>query len=356
MGAVNAALRHYDGGDVLFLNADTVLPEGAIERLRRAVYSSPEIGTATPFSNNGEFTSFPVPFRSNALPSLEDIEALDRAFAQSNASITIPMPNGIGFCLYVRRDCFQSVGALSHLYAPGYGEDIEFCLTAAERGFRNVCAADVFVGHAGSLSFRAAKRALVVRNLRVLHERFPEYRAECAAFLHADPLAKARARAERNLPPAGPTRWLVVGARDQDDAAEARRRSLGRLHPDLSVVVMRPGAKRGEFECRAAKPQAPQSLSLDFDDPEERSFFCAYLRESKPDRIEVFGVGNIARDVLETLAGTGATIDVLCADSWPLKFQPRETGGACSPRVRGGAMCGLCGRSRTFRCGKSRRA
>ena len=170
---MNEALELYQGGDVLFVNADIVLPPGAIERLRRAVYSAPEIGTATPFSNNGEFTSFPVPYRSNPLPSIQEIESLDRRFAGANDGVAIPIPNGIGFCLYVKRECFEAVGSLSPLYAPGYGEDIEFCLSAREKGFVNVCAADVFVGHAGSLSFRAAKRAYVVRNLRVLHERFP---------------------------------------------------------------------------------------------------------------------------------------------------------------------------------------
>ena len=341
VGAVNEALELYQGGDVLFVNADIVLPPGAIERLRRAVYSAPEIGTATPFSNNGEFTSFPVPYRSNPLPSIQEIESLDRRFAGANDGVAIPIPNGIGFCLYVKRECFEAVGSLSPLYAPGYGEDIEFCLSAREKGFVNVCAADVFVGHAGSLSFRAAKRAYVVRNLRVLHERFPDYRVECAAFLNADPLRDARARVERELPPVQSTRLLFVGSCFLDEAASERIRSLSETNAPPSIIVMRPSVWRGKFELRSVGSQMPQSLSFDIEDAADRVALSNYLRKINLDRIEVLGWGEASRDLVDLLSSIGATIDVLCADSWPLRFRSERRDERCLSDS-GGQPCATC--------------
>jgi GT2 family glycosyltransferase len=88
----------------------------------------------------------------------------------------------------VTRACLDAVGVLSSRYDRGYLEDVDFCLRAREHGFRNVCAPSVYVGHAGSRSFGSGKRSLVVRNLAIIERRFPNYRAECAAFVALDPL------------------------------------------------------------------------------------------------------------------------------------------------------------------------
>ncbi len=153
VGAVNRALEQVEWDDVVLLNADTVLPPGCLDRMAEVAESDPHIGTVTPLSNNGEFTSFPVPFQQNPLPNLSQIAALDRIAATVNRDRVIDLPNGIGFCMLVTRRCLDSVGFLSDAYQRGYLEDVDFCLRAREHGFRNVCAASVFVGHHGSRSF-----------------------------------------------------------------------------------------------------------------------------------------------------------------------------------------------------------
>ena len=45
--------------DVVLLNSDTQVTPGWLEGLVRCARSDPNIGTATPFSNNGEICSFP---------------------------------------------------------------------------------------------------------------------------------------------------------------------------------------------------------------------------------------------------------------------------------------------------------
>ena len=197
VGSINRALNRASQGDVIILNSDTVVPPGFINRLATAARSSPDIGTVTPLSNNGEFTSFPIPNVANPLGSREEVERIDRIAAKFNTGIIIDIPTGIGFCLYITRACLDAFGPLSDDYSPGYLEDADFCLRAHEGGFRNICAPSVYVGHAGSKSFGLEKRALVVRNLALLEQRFPQHRMECARFMAADPLRPAREAIER---------------------------------------------------------------------------------------------------------------------------------------------------------------
>ena len=113
VGAVNRALEEVPFGDVVLLNADTVVPERIIERLASAAQSSPDIGTVTPLSNNGEFTSFPVPNRPNAIGGGLSVDDIDQVAARVNAGAVVDIPNGIGFCLYITRSCLDAVGRLS---------------------------------------------------------------------------------------------------------------------------------------------------------------------------------------------------------------------------------------------------
>ena len=106
-GSVNRALVQVKQGDVIILNSDTVVPRGFIKRLADAARSSPDIGTLTPLSNNGEFTSFPIPNTANPLGSRKDIERIDAIAAKFNAGKIIDIPSGIGFCLYVTRACLD---------------------------------------------------------------------------------------------------------------------------------------------------------------------------------------------------------------------------------------------------------
>lgn len=162
--SVNAAAATRTDGEILILNADTLLPPRALERLLAVLHADPEIGTVTPLSNNGELTSFPVPHAFNPLPPHDKLLAWDAA-AEAQAAAPIDLPNGIGFCLLVRRTCWERLGGIATIYGRGYYEDVDLCLRARDLGFRNVCATNLIVGHAGSRSFKAKKRALVMRNL-----------------------------------------------------------------------------------------------------------------------------------------------------------------------------------------------
>ena len=220
--AVNRALRRVGDEDVVLLNADTHVPRGWLERMREAA-RRPGVGTVTPLSNNGELVSLPGRFRSNAMPSAERIEAIDAA-ARALGGEPVHLPNGVGFCLYIRNEALRAVGGLdAGRYERGYLEEVDFCLRVAKAGYANVCATDVYVGHQGEASFGASKRSLVTANAVALMRRWPDIEAQTTAFVRADPLRATRAAlAFATLDPARKRRLVICAALPPDRAVLAR--------------------------------------------------------------------------------------------------------------------------------------
>ena len=193
--AANSGLRAGAGRDAILLNSDTLVPPGWLERLRAAAYSAPDIGSVTPLSNDATILSYPDPDGGNPVPDLAGVAALDALARAANGDATLDVPTGVGFCLYLRRDCLDAVGLLREdVFAQGYGEENDWCLRARTLGWRSVAAPGVFVGHIGSASFGAARRHLIERNMAVLNRLHPGYDALIQAFEQVDPLRAARRR------------------------------------------------------------------------------------------------------------------------------------------------------------------
>jgi GT2 family glycosyltransferase len=284
VGAVNRALAELSQGDVILLNADTVVPPGFVERLAEAAHSATDIGTVTPLSNSGDIFSFPKPGVDNPMPSYAEVIALDQAAATANATTVVDAPSGIGFCLYITRNCLNAIGGLSESYERGYLEDVDFCLRARDRGFRNVCAASVYVGHHGSKSFQHEKRGLVLRNLGVLDQRFPAYRKECSAFAASDPLRSVRANMEQALPIALHSSVLIAAAAGAGLAiAQTRARQLI-AEGERAILVVR---DQGDLRLEAFDGGAPQATILELNSEQGNASAAEWLARLRPSRLEI---------------------------------------------------------------------
>ncbi|WP_062014927.1 glycosyltransferase [Aureimonas sp. AU4] len=307
-GAVALGLEGIEARDALILNSDAILPRGALERLREAVYAAPDIGSATPLSNNGEWTSVPRLGMAAPFPAPGEARRLDEA-AQRAAGSPVDLPNGIGFALYLRHDALQAAGGFSAVYERGYFEDAELTLRLRAAGFRNVAAASLLVPHHGSRSFGTEKAALVARNLRRLRRRFPGLRDESAAFRRADPLAPARAAVEREAVPAGYP-ILVVAPTGSALAAERllRHEAAGRVAVLLRWRRVGPSLRA---ELRGAGATAPQSLAFDL--PAEAALLRDWLRRLDPERLELAG-GPPPEPLAETILAVPGAITLLAGD------------------------------------------
>jgi GT2 family glycosyltransferase len=309
--SVNRALEFCASGDVLLLNADALPPPTSLARLAEVARSEPDIGTVTPLSNNGEYANFPASSEAGPLGTPEEVARIDRLARQANGAACVDMPNGIGFCLYITRACLDAIGPLPELYARGYYEDVEFCLRARERGFRNVCAVGVYVGHAGSRSFGAEKRRLVKRNLKILERRFPDYRLESGAFLKSDPLRASRGAIEALAPKRDETILLVCAAGASRLYARERAKELAAGNGPAPLIC---ACGSGRAELRGAEGAWPQSLGFRLDDAEERRALSAYLKATKVVAVELFDPLSLPLPLLLSLFRLGAPVEIVGGD------------------------------------------
>ncbi len=247
---VNRGMQLEPDRDVVLLNSDTYVYGDWLERLRRAAHrDAPQggrIGTVTPLTNNGELASYPRWMVDNAYElEVEHVE-LDRMAAEVNAGLAFEVPTGVGFCLYLRRDCLEEVGEFDAGYAAGYGEENEFCLRAAAAGWRSVLAADVFVTHFGSVSFGRgrSKRRKMARALERLRTQYPDYERDVQRFIARDPMIGSRlrldaARIRRAAPHARPKRSILMVAHDWGGGVAQHVDTLTDALEDEGVNVFR---------------------------------------------------------------------------------------------------------------------
>ncbi len=108
------------------------------------------------------------------------------------------MPTGVGFCMYMTAQALDAVGELdAEAFGRGYGEENDWCLRAEKAGFRNLLAEDVYVYHAGQISFArraAAGRGAYDQGQAALLSKHPDYLARVGQFVQADPGRQGRAR------------------------------------------------------------------------------------------------------------------------------------------------------------------
>jgi GT2 family glycosyltransferase len=334
VGSINRALKSVESDDVLLLNSDTIVPHKVVDRLMRAAISE---------ANNGEYMSFPVANTVNPLGSQDDIAATDAVAAEANAGRIVDIPNGIGFCMYITRACLDAVGVLSEDYDRGYLEDADFCLRARTRGFRNVCDPSIFVGHAGTKSFGAGKRALVMRNLDVLERRFPAYAAQSDAFVLADPLRPSREAIERaSSLPAASARLIITGAGVISAVAQERANRL-KFANKASIILEFHYDGRGPW-AKVFNPAGgvPQSLQYMLVSPSEAAALVDYVRAMRPTAIEIFDPTRVPISVVERLLELGIPHDIFVADGAFLGARSLPTAAAEAIRQAriGGAFTG----------------
>lgn len=186
--SVNWGMSLHPDRDVVLLNSDTEVANDWLDRLRKSAWSSSDIGTATPFSNNATICTYPFPGWTGGLPGTLGLAALDHLFATTNAGRTMDVPTAVGFCMYIRRACLQQVGPFdAERFGRGYGEENDFCLRAASAGWRNVLAGDVFVFHEGAVSFSGERSERATAALQALLDVHPDYLRLVRDFSLRDP-------------------------------------------------------------------------------------------------------------------------------------------------------------------------
>ncbi|WP_157719233.1 glycosyltransferase [Halopseudomonas salegens] len=193
VATVNRGMRLHPERDVVLLNSDTEVAGDWLPRLRHAAHLSADTATLTPWSNNATICSYPDFCRDNALPEGFALSSLDRLCATALEGQRVEIPTAIGFCMYIRRACLDAVGLFDEAsFGKGYGEENEFCMRSARSGWKHYLAADVFVYHAGGVSFAASQSEHQGHGHKALLRLFPDYDRMVQAFVASDPACSLR--------------------------------------------------------------------------------------------------------------------------------------------------------------------
>jgi GT2 family glycosyltransferase/glycosyltransferase involved in cell wall biosynthesis len=330
----NIGLRMAGGSDAVLLNADTVVTPGWLDGLRDAVHAAPDIGTATPLSNDATIFSYPRRDHANPMPSAADGAALAAHAAEANRGATVEVPTGHGFCLYIRAACLQETGLLREdLFAQGYGEENDLCMRARHLGWRHVAVPSVFVAHHGSQSFSGARDDLMRRNLETLNRLHVGYEAMIARWQRDDPLGPARrqldlarlrsARADRD------SVLLITHDRGGGIRQYVTARAAALARAGRQVLVLRPDNDKtadGRITAHAV------TLDTGFDNaypnlrfrlPQEQAALQACLQDCAVRAVEVNSLVGHAAELVDLVLAQKLPFDVVIHDySW---FCPRIT-------------------------------
>ena len=153
----NVGIRHAPPDhDVLLLNNDIVITQaGWLDEIQRVAYSAQDIGIV------GCRMILPDGRLLHAgayMPLInfwgQQIGSLEKDVNQYNADRDVQ--SVVGACMYIKRAVFDAIGPLNEAFV-SYFEDTDFCLRAAETGFRTVCAGNMTLIHHENVTTRVNK-------------------------------------------------------------------------------------------------------------------------------------------------------------------------------------------------------
>jgi GT2 family glycosyltransferase len=314
VASVNRALALHPTHDAVLLNSDTLVFDDWLARLREAAYSGPAVGTVTPLSNSGSIASYPRAQGTEVSPGYA--AALHTLAASTHPGTRVELPVGVGFCLYVRRDCLRDVGVLdADVFGKGYGEEVDFCLRARHRGWSHRLAADVYVYHAGGASFGGRRAALLDRSGRLLNLRYPGFDGFIASFLAKDPLHALRRRLDEHRLSAFQGRFVLLVTLSMTGGVE---RFVAERCRDLRAqgflpLMLRPAESGNARRCELST-DAMELPNLQYDIPKDLNALSALLRVLRIEAVEIQHFLHLDARVIDAIRALPLPYDIFVHD------------------------------------------
>ena len=136
--------------DILFLNNDTKVTPRWLDNLKICLYSDDKIGATSCITNNcSNYQSINVPYKN-----MEDLIK----FADEN-NVSAPekweqKARLVAFCMLIKREVINKIGAFDERFTPGNFEDDDLCMRIIDANYKLMVCHDSFIHHFGSTSFK----------------------------------------------------------------------------------------------------------------------------------------------------------------------------------------------------------
>lgn len=172
---VNKGMK-YSNNDVLLLNSDTEVTKNWLKKITKCAYSSDDVATVTPLSNNATLASVPVPYVPNDIPEGYTLDSMAELVEKCSLHAYPEIPTGHGFCLFIKREALDKVGYFDEInFGKGYGEENDFSFRCFEYGYRHLLCDDTYILHKESKSFLDSKVERIKNALEKLENLHPIY-------------------------------------------------------------------------------------------------------------------------------------------------------------------------------------
>ena len=141
----NIGIMRSRGDYVVLLNNDTILTPGWLTHLIGYLERDPQVGMVGPVTNSaGNEQMIRVDYTN-----WEELMAFAKQRTREYAGRYFQIPMLGMFCVVFRRRLLDEVGLLDERFGLGTFEDDDFCHRVKLKGYRLICAEDVFVHHFG---------------------------------------------------------------------------------------------------------------------------------------------------------------------------------------------------------------
>lgn len=215
--AVTELDRGADGEAVLLLNSDAVPTSGFLDEML-AVLDEDRTGVVTARSDNATIASIPYRLTDRRAARTEERTRTVWDALVPLLPVSQVLPVAMGFCFLTRRELVAEHGLFDDAFAPGYGEENDYCLRIAAHGWLAKIANRALVLHAGGKSFSGNRNALRAAHQRELERRYPFLPDAVAAYQRHG--MTATERFADVLVPAGAPPRLAVDLRHASGAHE----------------------------------------------------------------------------------------------------------------------------------------
>lgn len=185
VGAVNTGLEVATQlpGPVAIVNSDVTVFEGWLSRMEAALDELPRAATITAMATKGGIATVRLGSETLEGQSDQELASLNSKLGVAPALNHADIPTGVGHCMLIRKAAIAQVGRFSDEFAPGYGEEVDFCLRASKYGYTHLLAWNVVVRHEGGATFGSAREKLQQHGDELLNRKYPGYNDYIATFL-----------------------------------------------------------------------------------------------------------------------------------------------------------------------------